>query len=74
MDFVLEHLEWIFSGIGASLIGLLITNFSQKKKKKGIPGIDVKKAKKVNISSNENFNISVTNSQDVTIEGNKNGG
>lgn len=74
MDFILEHFEWIFSGIGVSMIGLLINHFSQKKKKKGDnPEIDVTKSNRIKISNNEKSNISVTNSQRVTIEGNKNG-
>lgn len=74
MDFILEHFEWIFSGIGVSIMGLLINHFSQKKRKKENLEIDVTKSNKIKISNNEKSNILVTKSQDVTIEGNKNGG
>ncbi len=74
MGSILEHFEWIFSGIGVSTIGLFINHFGQKKKKEEKPGIEVTQSQKVKISRNKNSNISVTNSQDVTIEGNKNGG
>jgi len=74
MDSILEHFKWIFSGIGVSLIALLLNYFRQKKKKKENIEIDVTKSNRIKITNNEKSNISVTNSQDVTIEGNKNGG
>ena len=36
MEWILENKEWIFSGIGVFIIGLIITLFTRKRKSKSI--------------------------------------
>jgi plastocyanin domain-containing protein len=36
MEWILDNKEWIFSGIGVFIIGLIIAFFSRKKKNKSI--------------------------------------
>lgn len=71
MEFIMEHISWVFSGIGVSALGLLINYVIKKKQAKS--RIDVKKSRKVKIKDNDNADISLSNCDDVTIEGNKYG-
>lgn len=69
MEYIIESIPWIFSGIGATIIGYLINR--SRKQKRSEQGVTVDKSKRVFVKRNINTDIVVQNSNDVTIEGNK---
>lgn len=69
MEHIIESIPWIFSGIGATIVGYLINR--SRKQKRSERGVTVDKSKRVRVKRNINSDIVVQNSNDVTIEGNK---
>lgn len=67
MEIILEHIKWIFSGIGVIVLSAIARIIYNKCKK----NINVDNSKWTEIRGNENIDIKVSSSEDTIIVGNK---
>lgn len=68
MQFLLENIEWIFSGIGVAIVTGVVQVKNKKKEKSNYV---IKKSKQTKISRNEIADIKIISCEKTIIEGNK---
>lgn len=71
IEFIYSNIQWIFSGIGVSILAVIVGHFFQKKKLEG-KGIIVNKSRDIKVKNNKNQDVSIDHSKRIDIEGNIN--